>query len=947
MSAHAPLDLATFETLSPNSRVESIRQDARGSLATLRALGDACERLAAGEPSRALLLGDLLAETATTLEQPSAIARALRATVPALAYQGRLHEALSRADDAMNAATLAHDAIEHARSCVASMHPLAKLGRTSDAITRGVSARDVLHAHARNDLCARAELNLANVYKMRGEHDEAIACLHRALLGVPESESSARGTIENTLGETLLQIDSLALAAAAFDRAEELLRTLPLAHAVVIGNRADLLAREGRFGEALREFDRAQSLVSAIAPGHHARLLLESAETLLLLGAHVDALLATDAALSTATAKGLSAGLHAEIVRGLLVRARALIAAGRASEAAPDATRALALARESCDARGIRAAALVACELALFDGDATQALLHATTARDGDSALDSARADVCAAHAQLALNNPNAAFPLAHTARTTAASLGVRIVEIDAAVAQSDCERALGRFDECIESLTHAVTLTESIRSTLAAQRHRSAFASAYLRPYENLALDLLARGDAPSLERAFATVERARSRVLLDTVLRSIDRTCAATGDDRELAQLRARLSALHACAARETRTQADPGSHNPDLRREDARHTHAQLIESMREHERSIDLLVARDENARGVQSMLAQPLSTESIVDALALGDAMLAYFCAGDELLAFVAHDGALSCVRAIAHSSDVASLIEKFLFQLRSTARDGVTPRNTRATHVLARALYDMVIDPIMTNRADVALAERLVIVPFGTLHALPFAALFDGARFLAERFEIHTAPSASIACRPHRTVARHLYDRALVVGVADQDAPLISREIREIAALSPCDVLEGAQATITAVRSAVRGRRLIHLACHGRFIASLPAASGLKLADAWMPVRDLLDLELDADLVVLTGCETGRHAVDAGEELTGIARAFLAAGARCVVTTLWPVRDDLAIAIATDFHRRLLTEQRPSAALRDAMLAARQNAGHPAWWAPFVVLGTL
>jgi CHAT domain-containing protein len=106
-------------------------------------------------------------------------------------------------------------------------------------------------------------------------------------------------------------------------------------------------------------------------------------------------------------------------------------------------------------------------------------------------------------------------------------------------------------------------------------------------------------------------------------------------------------------------------------------------------------------------------------------------------------------------------------------------------------------------------------------------------------------------------------------------------------------------------------------------------------------------VRDLLELELDADLVVLTGCETGRHAVDAGEELTGIARAFLAAGARCVVTTLWPVRDAVAIDIATDFHRRLLTKQRPSAALREAMLAARQNTVHPAWWAPFVVLGTL
>ncbi|RLS93518.1 MAG: hypothetical protein DWI12_08715 [Planctomycetota bacterium] len=85
MSSDASLDLATFETHSPKDRVASVRQDSRGCLATLIALGDACERLAAGEPARALLLGDLIAETATSLDEPIAFARALRATVPALA----------------------------------------------------------------------------------------------------------------------------------------------------------------------------------------------------------------------------------------------------------------------------------------------------------------------------------------------------------------------------------------------------------------------------------------------------------------------------------------------------------------------------------------------------------------------------------------------------------------------------------------------------------------------------------------------------------------------------------------------------------------------------------------------------------------------------------------------------------------------------------------------
>jgi CHAT domain-containing protein len=133
----------------------------------------------------------------------------------------------------------------------------------------------------------------------------------------------------------------------------------------------------------------------------------------------------------------------------------------------------------------------------------------------------------------------------------------------------------------------------------------------------------------------------------------------------------------------------------------------------------------------------------------------------------------------------------------------------------------------------------------------------------------------------------------------------------------------------------------------VHLACHGRFVPSLPSASGVRLADGWMPLRDIVELGLDADLVFLSGCETGRHAVDIGDELAGIARAFLAGGARRLVTTLWSVRDAAAIEVATRFHEGFSRGLRPSAALRAAMLASLRNRVHPSWWAPFVTTGVL
>ncbi len=928
-----PLTLESLEALDAGARRDAVANDARGAATTLLALGDECERAAAGTPDRALRLGDSLAMIARELAAGSAEARALRATIPALAYMGRLDEALNRSDEAQAAALRANDPIEHARAGVASMHALAKLGRTSDAIARGRASRDALNGAGRGDLAARAELNLANVHKIRGEHADALGCLERALAAMPESETAARGTIENTLGETLLQLDRLAEAHGAFDRAEALLATLPLAHAVVIGNRADLFQREGRFGEALREFDRAEGLVENLAPGHHARLLLEEAEALAILGAHGEAIDAVDAAYGSAARKGLKA----EMARGSLVRSRALLAAGRIDEASADAARAMELAGEIGDARGTRAAALVRSEIALRLGDAQQSASLAAEAMRDASPLESANALVRTARAELALNNHARALDTARSARSGAATLGVRTVEIDAAIVEADSERALGHLDRSIAALTHAMRLAEDTRGSLAADRLRSAFAASRVRVYEDLALDLLERSDAKSLEDAFVTVERARSRVLLDTVLRSIDRSIGSADGSAErrdeISRLRARLSSLHAAIGRDAAGSGERRGVSPAV------------LDELRTTERELDRLITHEQSARGVASLFAQPLPAGEILARLSHDDAMIAYFIAGEELMAFVAQKGGIASVRCIANASEVSPVIDKLLYQLRAGVRSA-DKRSLRAVKALSRALHDMLIGPVVEQVPSVADAARLIVVPFGPLHALPFAALFDGERYLIERFEIQTAPSASIACA-ERTTDRAFDARPLVVAVADEQAPLIDREADLLASHGDVELLRGTDATIARVRASIRGRSMVHFACHGRFIGALPNASGLRLADGWMPVRDIVELDLDAEVVFLAGCETGRNAIDAGDELAGISRAFLAAGARCLVAGLWSVRDQAALEVSTSFHRSISSGCRPSAALREAVLASLEKWEHPSWWAPFVVTGSV
>ena len=963
------INLASWTALAPAAQIDAVQTDERGMHACLVALGDECERLASASPADALTSGETLAKFAQTLGVQSAAARALRATVPALAYQGKLEESIARAELAANTARAADDTIEAARAGVASLHALTKLGRTSDALKTGTTARDALLAAGRPDLAARAELNLANIHKVRGETSQALAALERALASIPESDGNARGITFNSLGETLLQLDRFEESEQAFRSANALLAAQPLARAIVAGNLADLLARQGRVGEALRIFDDAARVTKDVAPGHHARLEIDRAEALLAIGAFAEALDAATRALEVATTKGLKS----ESARGTLVLARALLAAGRTTEAQQAQARAATIVEESGDLRGRRAAALLASELAWTHGDAARAIDCAVeagatnTLLAAESPLDVAHADLRLARAQLLTEDTLGAARIAELSLHTARRLGVKSIELDALLVSADVARTQQGVAAAIEKLARAVEIAESTRATLGADSHRAAYASLSLRAYEDLALDLLAlgleRGSQAELARAFETTERARSRTLLDTMLRAVDRALDRSTDrpvenetERQLTSLRARLSALHAAPVRtddshpntgtnaSTNTGTNTGSEaGTGERRASSQPT---TLSELAATERAIDDILTRLETARGVRSLLNAPLTTDEVLARIAPDEVLVSYFAAGEELIAFVAHRGELRCVRALASITDITTLVDKLLFLLRAGARAGDAGAAHRNIDALSRALYRAIVEPVLQYSIDLDQVQRLVILPCGALHALPFALLDDGEQPLIARFEIQVAPSASIACG-HFVEFDRSNAGAAIVAFADQNAPLITEEAERIARLYRVQPLVGLDATRAKIADAITNVRIVHLACHGRFVPTLPSASGLRLADGWISIRDIVDLRLNAEVVVLSGCETGRHAVDAGEELSGLTRAFHAAGARRLVTTLWPVRDAAALKIADRFHADFLAGSRPSAALRYSILALRHETPHPSWWAPFVVSGVL
>ena len=147
------------------------------------------------------------------------------------------------------------------------------------------------------------------------------------------------------------------------------------------------------------------------------------------------------------------------------------------------------------------------------------------------------------------------------------------------------------------------------------------------------------------------------------------------------------------------------------------------------------------------------------------------------------------------------------------------------------------------------------------------------------------------------------------------------------------------------RATIDAIGEKAPGCGIVHLACHGMFRGDNPMFSSLKLHDGWLTAADVLGLDLGGALVTLSACESARNRVLAGDELIGLARGFLGAGAATLVASLWLVQDETTSLTMELWYARMRDGAGRTTALREAQLALKERRPHPYYWAPFVLIG--
>ncbi len=325
-----------------------------------------------------------------------------------------------------------------------------------------------------------------------------------------------------------------------------------------------------------------------------------------------------------------------------------------------------------------------------------------------------------------------------------------------------------------------------------------------------------------------------------------------------------------------------------------------------------------------------------------------EALLVYFQEGKRLYATLVQTGSV-------HGAEIdASRLDADIRQLREGLQAG-----HESTAVQLQALYKALVAPL----APFIKGTRLTVVPHGALHYLPFAALNDGQRDLIDQYTVRMLPSVAVLkfLRPStaQDASAQGLARMLVMGNPDlgnpqYDLPGAELEAKALAVqLKPDQLLLRKQATRAAFQELAPKARYIHVASHGEFDASRPLQSGLILAAdkpgggiaaGRLTVSDLYALQLDAELVTLSACETGLGQVASGDDVVGLTRGFLYAGASTVVASLWQVDDDATAFLMQRMYTHIVQGNRRDA-LRKAQQETRAKFPHPRNWAAFYLTG--
>ncbi|GCE06679.1 CHAT domain-containing tetratricopeptide repeat protein [Dictyobacter aurantiacus] len=525
---------------------------------------------------------------------------------------------------------------------------------------------------------------------------------------------------------------------------------------------------------------------------------------------------------------------------------------------------------------------------------------------------------------------------------------------------RDDLEEAAGYYDQAIQGI-------DEVQSRLVLDE-RTSFLENKRDIYQRAIILALRRGQ---VEQALTYVEKAKSRVLGDYLRHNID--IRVRPDDRmseDILDALVKAREEHAWFSSIVYHTEDESNLSDTAVMRIRAVDPVTARQEMQRRERRIEQLFEQIQ-LRSAGSLVSRPHADwkypgmAEMGQKLALGAHLLEYYLSDRDLYIFHLTSSGMT-VRTVPDAVvQLERLYSLWRTNLDLSGRAANTADQAQAflslqsnSLGLLKRFYELLLTPV----ADLLRGCRhLTIVPYGMLHYVPFHCLYDGQRFVIEKAEISYLPSTTLMdiCRRRgqSVLERHIpLQQSLVMGLSDsgrleyaiQEARTVARQLQVHCALNQ-------EATSALLWQRGPLSPIVHIAAHGLFRLDAPNFSHIQLADCQLSTIEVFNLNLaQCSLLVLSACETGRAVVGGVDEVIGLGRGFLYAGAASILPTLWKVDDASSADLMAHFYQALLGGASKATALAYAQRVfiahARATSDHayrihPYFWAAFHLIG--
>ncbi len=802
---------------------------------------------------------------------------------------------------------------------------------------------------------AKATMNRGLVDSELGEYVRARERLVAARFLARGRDARTEGKALSNLGMLQTRIGAPLAAVPLLDTSRAIYRADNYApgEANALGQLSVAYAAMGEPQRALAALD------SAITVAREHRLLGEEASSLQLIAEQYQAAGELPRALDyLARAQALNTKLDLQDERGAAIRSEAEIrlSLGQRALARQRANEALVIHRstESAVEQFVDYLLLARIDDAIGRPADADSSLRAARASADRLATPDARGRVALAAAEIAANRrrPRDVLAVLDSANSDLA-VAAPVAEAEVLTLRARAFARLGMLDSAAATGRSAVRAVERVRARYTAGTLRTSYMSENADAYADLVIVLLRQG---RIDEAFSVADAARGRGLLEHLAQAGADLAVRPGAARTLLEAEALLDRIDKLMESLRARVRPPQQERTAAADADDTEISARLQRARSDYEALLERASTGD--APGAALLGARSVGGTTIRRVLLPGELLLEYFVAADTLLTFAVSPDTTRVIATRVAGADLATRVR--------VARELVAQRDKSGGPVTTalESLYGTLIEPV--RRAGLLdRTTRLVIVPHGPLTYLPFAALRDpnDGTYLVEQHAILFAPSAAAlaAIRGAPSSGEAQAGSAVALAPFPKDLPATVLEARAVERAIPGSVVRlGPDATEAALRRGLNEAPLVHVATHAQLNAYSPMFSHVALAagrrgdrsdDGRLEVHELLGLRVRSSLVFLSGCETGTGtawatAFSPGEDFTTLAQAFLYAGARSVVATLWRIEDDAAATFAERFYSSLQRSSAPEA-LAEAQRAMIHDPRYasPFDWAAYTVSG--